>query len=246
MGCREHGPNNQTEWPRDIQTELVAELVEQYLACVEAGEPMDIDTYLQRHPAAVADRVRNCLASLQMVRGMSREMDDAAPSMEDSVPDQLGEFRIIRELGRGGMGIVYEAEQESLQRRVALKVLPFASLMSQNEIERFNNEARAAAMLTHPNIVSVYSVGSERGLNYYAMELVDGVSLAEVVSDLSSDRVSKLQSTSRLATFSTQSTSTSGYCDDVARLIARTARAINFAHQNGVVHRDVKPFESVT
>ena len=93
--------------------------------------------------------------------------------------EELGDFHLIREIGRGGMGVVYEAEQCSLRRRVALKVLPFAALLDQRRLTRFQNEARAAAMLKHPNIVSVYSVGCERGIHYYAMELIEGQNLCE-------------------------------------------------------------------
>jgi serine/threonine protein kinase len=96
----------------------------------------------------------------------------------------IGDFRIIREIGRGGMGVVYEAEQISLRRRVALKVLPFAAVLDPKHVTRFKNEAQAAANLDHPNIVSVYSVGCDRGIHYYAMQYVEGQSLAEVVEEL--------------------------------------------------------------
>jgi serine/threonine protein kinase len=96
----------------------------------------------------------------------------------------LGDFRIIREIGRGGMGIVYEAEQISLRRRVALKTLPFAAALGDHQLQRFQNEARAVALLKNPNIVSVYSVGFDRGVHYYAMELIAGRSLAEVIEQL--------------------------------------------------------------
>jgi tetratricopeptide (TPR) repeat protein/serine/threonine protein kinase len=96
----------------------------------------------------------------------------------------LGDFRIIRELGRGGMGIVYEAEQVSLGRRVALKVLPFAATMDPRHLQRFHNEARAAACLQHQHIVPVFSVGSERGVHFYAMQFIDGQPLSEVVRQL--------------------------------------------------------------
>ena len=85
----------------------------------------------------------------------------------------------------GGMGLVYEAEQLSMGRRVALKILPMASTLQHKALERFRNEVRAAAMLDHPNIVSVYSVGEERGVHYYAMQLIRGQSLAEVIRELS-------------------------------------------------------------
>src|SRR5262249_36763553 len=97
---------------------------------------------------------------------------------------QLGDYRIVRELGRGGMGVVYEAEQLSLGRRVALKVLPFAATMSPRQLQRFHNEARAAASRHHEHIVPVYAGGVERGVHYYAMQLIDGQSLAEVIRGL--------------------------------------------------------------
>jgi serine/threonine protein kinase len=99
----------------------------------------------------------------------------------------LGDFRILRELGRGGMGVVYEAEQLSLGRRVALKVLPFAAMLDRQQLARFKNEARAAATLDHPNIVAIHSVGCERGVHYYAMQLIEGQSLAQVVAQLKGD-----------------------------------------------------------
>src|SRR5205823_6547365 len=98
--------------------------------------------------------------------------------------DLFGDFRIVREVGRGGMGVVYEAEQLSLGRRVALKVLPFAGTMDYRQLQRFYNEARAAASLHHPHIVPVYAVGSERGVHYYAMQLIDGQTLAALIQDL--------------------------------------------------------------
>src|SRR6185437_2863747 len=88
------------------------------------------------------------------------------------------------ELGRGGMGIVYEAEQVSLRRRVALKVLPFAATLDARQIQRFQVEAQAAACLHHPHIVPVYGVGCDRGVHYYAMQLIEGQSLAAMIADL--------------------------------------------------------------
>jgi serine/threonine protein kinase len=96
----------------------------------------------------------------------------------------LGDFRILREVGRGGMGVVYEAEQISLRRRVALKVLPFAATMDSRQLQRFQNEARAAASLEHPHIVPVFGVGCERSVHYYAMKFIDGQSLADVIRRL--------------------------------------------------------------
>src|SRR5262249_28215525 len=90
----------------------------------------------------------------------------------------LGDFRILREIGRGGMGVVYEAEQLSLGRRIALKVLPFALTLDPRQLQRFKNEARAAAQLHHQHIVPVYSVGCERSVHFYARQSVGGQGLA--------------------------------------------------------------------
>src|SRR5262249_18283014 len=107
------------------------------------------------------------------------------PAAGDTLPaNPLGDFQIIREIGRGGMGIVYEALQLSLGRRVALKVLPFAATFDAKHLQRFQNEARAAAHLHHTNIVPVYGVGCERGVHYYAMQLIEGQSLATLIHDI--------------------------------------------------------------
>src|SRR5207302_9943321 len=109
---------------------------------------------------------------------------------------RLGDFQLLREVGRGGMGVVYEAEQISLGRRVALKILSFAATVDPRHLQRFENEARAAASLHHPNIVPVYAVGCDRGLRFYAMQFVDGPTLVELIS---------AQRQERLATSPTQS-----------------------------------------
>lgn len=106
------------------------------------------------------------------------------PETTPPVPASLGDFRLLREIGRGGMGVVYEAEQLSLSRHVAIKVLPFVAVLDPKQLQRFHNEALAAASLKHPHIVQVYSVGCERGVHYYAMELVPGQTLAEVIHQL--------------------------------------------------------------
>ncbi|MCA9059929.1 MAG: protein kinase, partial [Planctomycetaceae bacterium] len=94
---------------------------------------------------------------------------------------RIGEFTLIREIGRGGMGVVYEAWQTSLRRTIALKVLPLAGKVDQRQIQRFRNESMAAAQLEHPNIVPVYSVGVDANTHYYAMQLIVGRDLAQVI-----------------------------------------------------------------
>src|SRR5690606_805516 len=113
------------------------------------------------------------------------ELGGVAPLPELVDPQQqLGDFRLKREIGRGGMGVVYEAEQISIARTVAVKVVPFAALAGHTTLRRFQNEVRAAALLDHPHIVAVYSVGEERGIHYYAMKLVRGRSLADVIQQM--------------------------------------------------------------
>src|SRR5207248_2616674 len=121
------------------------------------------------------------------VAAISQALDAHAPqaALEEMTPGRcLGDFRLIREVARGGMGIVYEAEQISLGRRVALKVLPFAATMDPRQLQRFQNEARAAAGLHHTNIVPVYYVGNERRVYYYAMQFIEGRDLASIVAQL--------------------------------------------------------------
>ncbi|MGH7124615.1 MAG: serine/threonine-protein kinase, partial [Stellaceae bacterium] len=126
--------------------------------------------------------------SLQFVNQAAGEVssDGRLPDAAEATPagGTLGDFRIVRQVGRGGMGVVYDAVQISLARRVALKVLPFAGMLDERQLVRFKNEAQAAAALDHPNIVDVIAVGCERGVHYYAMRFIDGPTLAEVIHEL--------------------------------------------------------------
>src|SRR5262249_41633128 len=98
--------------------------------------------------------------------------------------ERIGDYRLIREVGRGGMGIVYEAEQESLGRHVALKLLPSSALLDQRQLARFQRESKAAARLHHTNIVPVYGVGTHDGTHYYVMQFIQGLGLDEVLEEL--------------------------------------------------------------
>ncbi len=115
----------------------------------------------------------------RMGRAPSRE---DGPSVEPEATGLLGDFLIVRVIGRGGMGVVYEAVQKSLNRRVALKVLPSFSAEDPRRVKRFQVEAEAAACLQHPHIVPVYLIGSENGLHYYAMQFIEGRTLAKIIS----------------------------------------------------------------
>jgi eukaryotic-like serine/threonine-protein kinase len=164
----------------------VARAVEEYLAALEAGLPPDRQDFLARHPD-IAEALGPCLDALQFIRAAAPGIrpPEAPPAGEGAASplgeEDLGDYRILCEVGRGGMGIVYEAVQLSLGRRVALKVLPLAATLDPKQRQRFHNEARAAASLDHPNIVKVHAVGEERGVSYYAMQFINGHPLDEVI-----------------------------------------------------------------
>lgn len=165
-----------TERENDV-ADLVARVVEEYFERLRRGEHPQLEEFVEQYPE-ISDLLRTVIPGLQA----AEQSPDSKISEEQ--PKQLGDFRILRQIGRGGMGIVYEAEQISMQRRVALKVLPLAGLVDELKIRRFQNEVRAVAALDHPNIVSVFMVGEERGVHYFAMQLIRGRSLSEVISSL--------------------------------------------------------------
>ncbi|MDB4534744.1 protein kinase, partial [Vicingaceae bacterium] len=146
---------------------------------LELGQTPDIEAYLAQH-ADFSQVLRPLLTALEEIKTGGLELIADDPKSQKV----LGDFRIVREIARGGMGIVYEAEQVSMGRKVALKVLPFASMIDAKPLERFRNEVRAVASLGHPHIVSVYSTGEERGVHYYAMQLIRGQSLVAVIKEL--------------------------------------------------------------
>jgi serine/threonine protein kinase len=164
----------------------LAELVDRLTARLQAGEPVDLDAIAANHPE-YAGRIRQLLPALEVLADLGRSTaHQAAPSELEPLAELgvLGDYRIVREVGRGGMGVVYEARQLSLNRRVALKVLPFAAALDPRQLQRFQVEAQAAACLHHPHIVPVHGVGCERGVHYYAMQLIEGQSLAAMISEL--------------------------------------------------------------
>ncbi len=169
-----------TERGDDI-ADLVGRVVEEYFERLRRGEHPQLEEFVEQYPE-ISDLLRTVIPGLQAAEQSPDVSADGKVSREQH--KQLGDFRILRQIGRGGMGIVYEAEQISMNRRVALKVLPLAGLVDELKIRRFQNEVRAVAALDHPNIVPVYMVGEERGVHYFAMQLIRGRSLSEVISSL--------------------------------------------------------------
>ncbi|MHC4341138.1 MAG: serine/threonine-protein kinase, partial [Planctomycetota bacterium] len=225
-------------------TNRLVAIVDEYLAGQRVGQPISRAELLQRHPD-MAPELETCLKSLELVeQGLEGAEDRAGHS--DPLNGMLGDFRIIREIGRGGMGVVYEAEQISLSRRVALKVLPLAAVFDERHLQRFRNEAQAAASLHHGNIVPVHAVGQERGVHYYAMQYIEGRTLAQIIEELKAAEdsglgASETSSAALGALTKERSTRTVAWCRAVARLGIQAAEALDHAHERGVVHRDVKP-----
>ena len=270
------------------------DLVDRLVTKLEAGESADVDELARDYPAHI-EPLRRLLPTLQAIARLEVSNgtlgSNAPPS--SSATRTLGDYRIIREAGRGGMGVVYEAEQISLGRRVALKVLPFASAVDERQLQRFKNEAMAAAQLDHPHIVDVYGVGSDRSIHFYAMRYIEGHTLAEWIRQLRSARAiphddgvagvnSPLQpdttgmdrtidlapvpgrefpdqfpqsaasagqadpatgaETGPIAELSTQRPrDTKRWFEWVAKVGVQVAEALHYAHQRGIIHRDVKP-----
>ena len=165
---------------------LVAELADDFVERSQRGENPRVEDYTKQHPQ-IADMLRQVLPAVRLMRqsGVAANKSPQKPEVSiEEIGGTLGDYKLLREIGRGGMGVVYEAEQISLSRRVALKILPFAAAMDPRRLERFKNEAQAAAQLHHSNIVPVYAVGCERGVWYYAMQMINGHSLAELIAQL--------------------------------------------------------------
>jgi serine/threonine protein kinase len=268
-------------------------LAEDFLARQRRGESPSVEQYAAGHPE-LAEEIRElfpAMAAMEQLKARDERTSGGLASLGPVKLDRLGDFRIIREIGRGGMGIVFEAEQESLNRHVALKVLPRQALLERRHLARFKREARLASRLHHTNIVQVYGVGEQDGFHYYVMQYVRGVGLDKLVARLArqvgcgaiigqvlvtpeADTIGPIGRIGPITgqvhetpgaetdtatadalleqvwtSLAGQAAADAGHCPladaqyyrRVAGIGVQAAEALAYAHEQGTLHRDVKP-----
>jgi WD40 repeat protein/serine/threonine protein kinase len=236
----------------------VVRMLEDYLERLEQGVPPSPEEWLAEHPGLDGTLKEN-LATLALLHQSSKSGDSA--SCSESGPaswgpglGQLGDYRLLREIARGGMGVVYEAEEIFLKRRVALKVLPLAGALDRRQLQRFHNEALMASQLHHPHIVDVFGAGRDHGVHYYAMRYIEGQTLAELIARMRTgsglepegEPPSDSQTPSRpnqgiSSPLAARLPVSNSDFRAAAEIGAQVAEALDYAHQHGLIHRDIKP-----
>jgi serine/threonine protein kinase/sugar lactone lactonase YvrE len=245
---------------------FMAELLEEIYQRVEAGESVDVRQYAEKYPqlSSQLEQLIPAMAVLGEFSQSAHGLHRVVHPTPSSHPTQLGDFRLVRQIGQGGMGVVFEAEQLSLSRRVALKVLPFASLWPKSVVERFHQEVRIAASLEHPSLLPIFGYGCENGVHFYSMKLVDGGSIADVILQRRSQNSTMHSGLQPISTRRESNEATPGQTVDLsttrfengevgtsvvfassyegwAKLALSAAEALAYSHERGVIHRDIKP-----
>ncbi|HVX12139.1 MAG TPA: serine/threonine-protein kinase [Pirellulales bacterium] len=231
----------------DSERNPVEELAEEFIERRRRGEKPSVEEYAGKFPE-LAGPIRELFPALVMMEKLGAENDFfGEPDPDPRLPsprsrlEQIGDFRVLREVGRGGMGIVYEAEQESLGRRVALKVLSGHRLIDSAQVRRFEREARSAARLHHTNIVPVFGVGKQDGLHYYVMQFIQGQGLDEVLTELK--RLRAVQSSGRTVAVDTSVVSNEGrsVAQEVAKSLLSGEYRVNVSAASSHVGENITP-----
>jgi serine/threonine protein kinase len=248
----------------DTERDPIDVVAEDFAQRCRQGEEPSVSLYVQQYPQ-LAEQLRTLLPPVAKMEQWKRQRLGRSNTAETaSSLKKLGDYRILGEVGRGGMGIVYEAIQESLGRRVALKILPKHSLLDAKKLDRFHREAQAAARLHHTNIVPVFGVGEQDGMHYYVMQFIQGKGLNELLQDWRKEQGCSAHST-KLPDHNTDVVGAKppagneeiqfcvrpegtliaalgpGHWPEVARIGIQAAQALHYAHHVGTLHRDVKP-----
>jgi serine/threonine-protein kinase len=214
------GPEVQAPPSAEAADELLARLLTELADAHRRGQPADVEALAAAHPAVAAE-LRELWAAAQVADSFARPVTSfqstRPPAPSGTLPRSFGDYELLEELGRGGMGVVYRAWHRHLQRTVALKMVLHGELATPADLARFEAEARAAAHLEHPHIVPVYGAGECDGQAYFSMRLVEGQTLAALLAR------GPLRP------------------QDAARLLATVCRAVQYAHDHGILHRDLKP-----
>lgn len=241
------------------------EVVAAYLKAVGDGAAPDRQSWLRRYPDLAAElaeffatREQTERLAVQPSHTLAQDQPPELKQSPGAIPPSssmdnsghFGDYELLGEISRGGMGVVYRARQVSLNRIVALKMILAGQLASSDEVQRFQREAEAVANLDHPHIVPVYEVGEHQGRHYFSMKLIEGGSLAQrtargewnIASTSLQRSTVKLASTgARRGASGTGNETTKEQQRSIAKLMITVARAVHYAHQRGILHRDLKP-----
>ena len=240
-------------------------LAAEYTERLRQGQHPSVSDYAAQHPD-LAEEIRELFPTIAMTERLKARQARSSGGRATLGParlERLGDFRIIREIGRGGMGVVFEAEQESLGRRVAVKVLPRQVLLDEKHLKRFQREARIAANLHHTNIVEVFGVGEQDGFHYYVMQYIHGVGLDALIpllarltsnpggnppqaGDSSSENATPAEAAARQmlggeSGLHPERPLAIPYWRNVGRIGMQAAAALSYAHRQETLHRDIKP-----